>query len=134
MYLLDSNTCIGYLRKSSASLVNKISNTPFAELVVCSVVKAELFYGSMKSNNPTKSLAIQKTFVNQFQSFPFDDKAAEIYGDIRAQLQKAGTPIGGNDFMIAAIALANDLTLVTHNVKEFSRVKGLKIEDWQATP
>ena len=75
---------------------------------------------------------LQKSFVSQFVSLPFDDSCAEIYGKIRADLAEAGTPIGSNDIQIASIALVNDLILVTHNVKEFSRIEGLKIEDWEA--
>ena len=86
----------------------------------------------MRSNNPQKALQIQKTFVDQFVSLPFDDRCALIYGRLRADLANAGTPIGSNDLLIAAIALANDLILVTHNVREFSRVRGLKLEDWES--
>lgn len=67
----------------------------------------------------------------QFQSIPFDDHAAEHYGSIRAHLANAGTPIGPNDLFIAALARAKDLTLVSNNTAEFSRVPGLKLEDWQ---
>lgn len=70
-------------------------------------------------------------FLNLFVSLPFDDNAALIYGEIRAQLRALGTPIGPNDLQIAAIALANNLILVTHNLREFSRVNGLPIEDWE---
>lgn len=69
----------------------------------------------------------------QFTSLPFDDSAAEIYGRIRAELEAVGMLIGPYDMMIAAIALANDLTLVTHNTREFGRVAGLKVEDWEVS-
>lgn len=72
-------------------------------------------------------------FLDQFVSLPFDDKAALVYGRVRAQLATQGTPIGPNDLMIAAIAIANDVTLVTRNTREFGRVAGLRIEDWEAT-
>jgi tRNA(fMet)-specific endonuclease VapC len=101
------------------------------DLLLCSVVKAELFYGAMKSANPEKTLAKQQRFINRFTSLPFDDKAVETYGRIRAQLEKLGTPIGPNDLLIAAIAVANHVTLVTHNTREFSRIEGLEIEDWE---
>ncbi len=100
-------------------------------LAVCSIVKAEMFYGSMKSENPQKSLIIQQKFFNQFYSLPFDDEAALIFGEIRADLAKKGTPVGAYDLQIAAIALANNLILVTHNTKEFSRINNLKTEDWE---
>lgn len=85
----------------------------------------------MKSQNPKKSLKKQNEFFEQFQSLPFDDNAALIFGEVRAELASKGTPIGPYDLQIAAIALANNLTLVTHNTKEFGRIGNLKIEDWE---
>jgi tRNA(fMet)-specific endonuclease VapC len=102
------------------------------ELAVCSVVKAGLFYGAQRSHNPTDSLAVQRQFLQPYCSLPFDDAAAEIAGSLRAQLAERGTPIGPYDLQIAAIALANDCTLVTHNVSEFGRLPDLAIEDWEA--
>ncbi|MUH01162.1 PIN domain-containing protein [Scytonema sp. UIC 10036] len=83
------------------------------DIAVCSVVKAELFYGAMKSNKSTRTLAIQEAFLNNFVSIPFDDAAAKIYSRIRAELTAKGTPIGPYDLQIAAIALTNNLILVT---------------------
>ena len=130
-YLLDTNACIRYITGRSIPLRDKIMATPVNEIAVCSIVKAEMFYGSMKSQNPPKSLKEQKEFLDQFQSLPFDDKTALIFGELRADLAKKGTPIGAYDLQIASIALANDLTLVTHNTKEFKRINDLKIEDWE---
>ena len=130
-YLLDTNACIRYITGRSTFLRDKIEATPADEIAICSIVKAEMFYGSMKSQNPQKSLKEQKEFLDQFQSLPFDDEAALIFGEIRADLAKKGTPIGGYDLQIAAIALANNLTLITHNTNEFSRIGILKIEDWE---
>ncbi|MCQ8104328.1 type II toxin-antitoxin system VapC family toxin [Methylomonas sp. SURF-2] len=87
--------------------------------------------GAMKSQHPQASLHKVENFCAPFQSLPFDDKAAEYYGKIRSELSAIGKPIGANDFMIAAIALANDVTLITHNTREFSRVNGLLLEDWE---
>lgn len=101
-------------------------------IYVCSVVKAELYYGAMRTRNPTETLQVQKKFLNNFSSLPFNDEAAEHYGKIRAILAAKGQLIGPNDFLIAAIALANQVILVTHNTREFSRVEGLLIEDWQS--
>ncbi|WP_419756919.1 type II toxin-antitoxin system VapC family toxin [Anabaena sp. FACHB-595] len=108
------------------------SSTNVKDIAVCSVVKAELFYGAMKSNNPERTLARQQQFLNLFVSLPFDDVTALTYGRIRAALAISGTPIGPNDLQIAAIALVNNLILVTHNTSEFNRVNGLQIEDWEA--
>lgn len=130
-YLLDTNACIRYLNGRSESLRQQILAKNPDDIVLCSVVKAELSYGARKSQNPQRSLEKQQQFVNYFVSLPFDDKAAEVYGQIRAELEQSGTPVGPNDLMIAAIAVANDVTLVTHNRREFGRVNGLKVEDWE---
>lgn len=132
MYLLDTNTCIGYLKGKVVGVKRRLEAVPSADVFVCSIVKAELFYGAMKSSNPLRTLARQQEFLNQYVSLPFDDQSALIYGRIRAFLASAGTPIGPYDLQIAALALANNLTLVTHNTREFSRVAGLRLEDWEA--
>ncbi len=85
----------------------------------------------MRSNNPTQSIRNQQAFLEHFVSLPFDDQCSLIHGQIRAQLTLTGELIGPYDFLIAAIALAHDLILVTHNTGEFSRVPNLKLEDWQ---
>lgn len=131
-YLLDTNVCIIYLKGKSSNVERQFKSLKRNNIAVCSVVKAELFYGSMRSNNPDKALQIQKTFVNQFISLPFDDRCALIYGKLRARLANTGKPIGYNDLLIASIALANNLILVTHNVREFSRIRELKLEDWES--
>jgi tRNA(fMet)-specific endonuclease VapC len=98
---------------------------------LCSVVKAELIYGAVKSARPQRNLSRLNPFFSRFASFPFDDAAAAAYGEIRARLERAGTPIGPNDLCIAAIATASGLTLVSHNSDEFSRVEGLQLTDWE---
>ena len=130
IYLLDTNACIHHLKFADSPITRKLT-IHLPETAVCSVTKAELFYGAMRSNNPTQSLRVQQEFLELFVSLAFDDEAARICGRIRAQLAERGTPIGPYDLQIAAIALAYDLTLITHNVGEFNRVQDLKIEDWQ---
>jgi len=130
-YLLDTNTCIRYLNRRSIAVVNRLHKTPESEIAVCSIVKAELYFGAMKSQNPELTIRNQRVFITRFTSLPFDDTAAEFYGQIRADLAQKGTLIGGNDLMIAAIALANGLILITHNTREFGRVTNLQIEDWE---
>jgi tRNA(fMet)-specific endonuclease VapC len=131
MYLLDTNTCIGYLKGRAVGVRQRLEAIPSTDIFVCSIVKAELFYGAMKSSNPERTLVRQQEFLNQYVSLPFDDQSALIYGRIRAFLAIHGTPIGPYDLQIAAIALANNLTLVTHNTREFSRVPGLRLDDWE---
>ncbi|HYW21599.1 MAG TPA: type II toxin-antitoxin system VapC family toxin [Nodularia sp. (in: cyanobacteria)] len=132
IYLLDTNVCIVYLNGKNLNLKRQVEQKSDSDIAVCSPVKSELFYGARKSNNLSRTLSLQKIFLNRFVSLAFDDQAAEIFGVIRARLTQLGTPIGPYDLQIAAIALANDLILVTHNINEFSRVEGLKLEDWEA--
>lgn len=130
-WLLDTNVCIRYLQGRSERIRQEIQARAPGRMVVCSVVRAELFYGAMKSSDPARSLAKQRAFVERFPSLAFDDATALAFGQIRAELQRLGTPIGPYDLQIAAIALAHGLTLVTHNTREFSRVPGLDLADWE---
>ncbi len=132
MYLLDSNACIRLLNESASSnMARKLAELTPDDIRLCSIVKSELYYGAYKSTRRDRNLANLNRFFSQFISLPFDDNAATIAGQVRAQLNVAGTPIGSNDLLIAAIALSNDLTLVTHNTREFGRINGLKYEDWE---
>ena len=132
-WMLDTNACIRYLNGRSPELRDRLDALNESDIGVCSVVKAELFYGAARSTDPVRTLQKQQRFLDRFVSFPFDDPSAETYGRIRAHLEGQGLVIGPNDLLIAAIALALGVTLVTHNVAEFSRVPGLKIEDWEST-
>ena len=132
-YLLDTNTCIGWLRLSHPKLVMRIKQETPTDLTICSIVVSELMYGVQRAlpvhqaNNRRKIDQLRLQFI----SLPFDDAAAETCGTVRAHLASLGTPIGPNDLLIASIALANKLILVSHNTSEFARVPGLVIEDWQ---
>lgn len=130
-YLLDTNVCVRFLNGDSVGLRQRFLRTDRQDIAVCSVVKAELFYGAMRSDDPTSAWARQRRFLEAFVSLPLDDLAALIAGRVRAQLANTGTPIGVHDLLIASIALANHLILVTHNTREFERVEDLEIEDWE---
>lgn len=131
-YLLDTNTCVHFLRHGAASPVAaRLASVAPGDVVLCSVVVGELLFGALRSRDVAKNLAAVRTFAAGLRSLPLDDRAAEEYAKVRADLATKGTPIGPNDLLIAAIALANGLTLVTHNTAEFSRVLGLTLEDWQ---
>ncbi|MEZ4526283.1 MAG: type II toxin-antitoxin system VapC family toxin [Desulfobacterales bacterium] len=130
-YLLDTNACIHYLNHEDSPVRKRMELMLSDDVVICSVVKAELWFGANKSRRRADTMDSLEFFFRTLSSLFFDDKSALIYGKIRAELATAGRPIGPNDLMIAAIAMANDITLVTHNTGEFSRVKGLKTEDWE---
>lgn len=131
MYLIDTNVCIKYLNGKSENIVNRFSELSPDEIYICSPVRGELFAGAYKSKSFQKTYDKLITFLQVFPSLPFDDKASEMFGKIRANLETIGQPIGPYDLQIASIALSNDLLLITHNMNEFSRIKELKIEDWE---
>jgi tRNA(fMet)-specific endonuclease VapC len=131
IYLLDANTCMRYLNGRSLAIVTRVAATPPDQIALCSVVKGEMWYGARRSSDPAGNRARQDEFFAQYITLPYDDAAADRYSLLRADLAALGRPIGPNDMMIAAIALAHDLILVTHNTSEFSRVNGLKLEDWE---
>ena len=130
MYLLDTNVCVGLL-KAQPAITGKLTAVPPNALYLCAVVKAELYYGARASQHIARNLATLQTFFGPYVSLGFDDECAERYGELRADLRRTGQLIGPNDTMIAATALVHKLTLVTHNTREFSRVPGLGLEDWE---
>ena len=130
-YLLDANACIRLLNGTSASLLERFRRESPSTLRMSSVVKAELAFGARNSSRPAENLRLIASFWEPFESLPFDDPCAEQYGLIRAELKRQGRLIGANDMLIAATALARDVTLITHNTREFARVPGLKLEDWE---
>jgi len=129
-YLLDSNVWIEVLKAKNFQLIDRFTRTRVDEIAVCAPVRAELMHGAEKYRN----VAVRKEEVartlGKVISLPFDDPCADQYGMIRHDLERRRCIIGPMDLQIAAIALVHDLTLVTGNVVEFSRVTGLKIEDW----
>lgn len=133
MYLLDTNVCIEVLRGNDALSARMALMDP-SELRLCSVVKAELLYGARLSADRTANLHAVSAFCAPFVSLAFDDACTQTYGVLRADLRQRGMQAGSNDLMIAAIALTHDLTLVTHDTKEFESIAGLHLEDWHLFP
>ena len=130
-HLLGTNVCISYLNNPQSPVRFHLERLEPSSIFVCSVVKAALYFGVMNSQWPEKNLEKLEVFLKPLGSFSFDDVAAKHYGEIRAKLSKAGNVIGPHDLQIAAIALCQNATLVTHNTREFSRVEGLVVEDWE---
>jgi len=129
IYLLDTNTWIAYL-KGNQAVLERIMQTP--RLGITSISLGELCYGARKSQRVEANLQRVETLASEVQIFTVDALTAQAYGMIRADLERQGTPIGPNDLWIAAVAKANDLMLVTRNQREFTRVVGLRLEDWES--
>jgi tRNA(fMet)-specific endonuclease VapC len=132
LFLLDTNACIRILNGSSPAVAARLQTTSPSEVRLCAVVKAELLYGARKSVRVDDNLRLLQRFFSPLVSLPFDDRCAEEAGLIRLDLERSGRPIGPNDLLIAATARVNDLVLVTHNRREFERIPGLRIDDWEA--
>lgn len=129
-YMLDTNICIYAVKKKFSNLTEILAAHPVEDITISSVVKAEIEYGICKSSFPEKNRLAFEKFLKNISILPFDEKAAEEYGKIRAALEKIGKPIGANDLFIAAHCRALNFVLVTHNLREFSRVENLRLEDW----
>lgn len=131
MYLLDTDVCIHLLNNADERIREEFQRRSPSDIALCSIVKAELLFGAYRSRRVDANLQRLKVFFQPLQSLPFDDRCTEHCALIRADLAAQGKPIGPNDLLIAAIARANDATLVTRNVSEFGRVSGLSVEAWQ---
>jgi tRNA(fMet)-specific endonuclease VapC len=127
--MLDTNICSIIIREKPITVKEKLKTIDKDKVVLSSIVVSELFYGAYKKNSQ-KLINLIETFVDFFEVLPFDLKAAKEYGKIRSDLEKEGIIIGAYDLQIAAHAKSINAILVTNNTKEFSRVKGLNIEDW----
>lgn len=132
MWLLDTNAWIAYLNSRPSPFKARIKSVAAGDIWLCDIVKAELYYGAFKSQRQAANLALLDELFHLFASLSFEGDAARQFGRIRADLARKGTPIGPYDLQIAAIALAHDLTLVTHNTAEYGRIDGLKFTDWEA--
>ena len=132
MYLFDTDTLSNLLCKQpSIQLLRRLSEVPVEAQFTSSTTVGELYYGIHKSSR-TKELRekLEKLVWPRVQTLPFDLEAATVYGRIRSDLEKKGQPLSDPDLMIASIALAHDLTLITGNTKHFERIEGLRIENW----
>ena len=130
MFLIDTNACIRFLNRTSPLLVRQMQESHPSQIYLSSIVKAELVFGAYRSTRTADNLRLLNRFFEPLVSIPFDERCLDYYGRIRSDLERSGTPIGPNDLLIAATALAHSLTLVTHDQKEFSRVPGLELVDW----
>lgn len=128
-YLPDTNVWISLLKNPGGKLHQRFQNEPVSELLLCAVVKAELWHGAQKYGNRQRRLQALDSLFAPFVSLPFDDIAARHYSEIRHALELSGALIGPNDLKIAAIARASRLTLISSD-RAFSRVPALKVEDW----
>ena len=130
MYLLDTNICIYIINRNPRSVVERIKQLKPSQVKLSAISVGELEYGVSKSKNREQNRNALVDFVSGFDILPFDDNDAEVFGLIRAELEKRGQVIGSYDMQIAAQAISNDLILVTNNTDEFERIKELKMDNW----
>lgn len=130
MFFLDTCVCIEFMRGKAPYMYALLKECDPRLFKISAVVQAELLLGAEKSANPEKNRLLVDRFLIPFEIVPFDAAMAREYATVRAQLEQKGHVIGPNDLLIAATARSRNATLVTHNVNEFKRVPGLKLEDW----
>ena len=128
--LLDTNICIYIIKRKPLEVLQKFEAYEVGDIGISSITVAELKFGVQKSQSVEKNQQALIQFLLPLTIAKFDPAAANVYGEIRAKLEKQGTPIGSLDTLIAAHALSLDLTLITNNVREFDRVPNLKLENW----
>ncbi|MCH7797869.1 MAG: type II toxin-antitoxin system VapC family toxin [Planctomycetes bacterium] len=128
--MLDTNICIELLCGTADHVASRMQDHEIDEIAISSITLAELQYGAARSARPAHHETLLIGFCAPLAILPFDDRAGQAYGCVRAELERAGTPIGPLDTLIAAHALALNVTLVTNNEREFSRVVGLAVENW----
>jgi tRNA(fMet)-specific endonuclease VapC len=128
-YMLDTNICI-YVMKNHPAELRQRFNRLAEQLCISSITLAELYYGAEKSARAPENVEAVDEFVSRLDVLAFSSKAAKHYGQIRADLERAGTPVGAHDMLIGAHARAEGLILVTNNLREFTRMPGLRAENW----
>ena len=130
--MLDTNTCIAIIKKHPAAL-RKLRGKWVGQVGISSITLSELAFGAAKSNRSKDALAALGEFLLALEVAALDEAAAMKHGDVRASLERRGRPIGPLDTLMGSHASALDVILVTNNTKEFSRIEGLRIEDWTAS-
>ncbi len=130
-YLLDTNVCVDFLNGRYPRVIDRLLATSPDEVAISTIAVAELRYGADKSARRQENHDSIDRFLTDVPTLGFDNEAARAYGALRARLERSGSPIGPNDMLIAAQALANDLVLVTANLDELQRVEGLQLESWR---
>ena len=133
MYLLDTNICIYLIKNSYPFMTEKVFSYEPSDIAISSVTVFELEYGAAKSKWGEETKRKLAVFLSPFTILPFSTEDAIAAGQVRAQLEKSGRPIGPYDTLIAAQGISRGLTVVTHNTNEFIRVPGIKLEDWVTT-
>lgn len=131
-YMLDTDICSYIMKRSHPALLERIRSVPISDQAVSVVTVAELLYGVKLSARPKQARAAFNEFIRHLEVLHWSAEAAEHYADIRANLKLRGEMIGANDLLLAAHARGLKSVFVTNNVREFSRVKGLKVENWSA--
>jgi len=130
-FLLDTDTCI-YALKQDADVLRELLSKSRTDISISVMTEAELRTGAAKSSSPAKTLRLVENFLHPLAILEFTSADAIAYAHVRAKLERAGTPIGPLDTIIASQAISRDLTLVTNNEREFRRVSGLRVENWSS--
>jgi tRNA(fMet)-specific endonuclease VapC len=130
--MLDTNICIYIIKQQPVAVLKRFLEYQIGDIGISSITLSELRYGVANSTHQEKNTKALDEFITPLEVVSFDEEAAHVYGNIRATLEKAGTPIGSMDMLIAAHAVSLGISLVTNNAREFVRIPALNIIDWLA--
>ncbi|MBD2501896.1 type II toxin-antitoxin system VapC family toxin [Anabaena azotica] len=128
-YLLDTDTCIYWLR-DRFSVRAKVREIGWNQIVICVITAAELYYGAYNSSRVQENLTLAEEFIKNLPVIPLSNNSIKIFGELKTELRKSGQPIGDFDLLIASVALTESYILVTNNTRHYSRINGLKLENW----
>jgi tRNA(fMet)-specific endonuclease VapC len=129
-YMLDTNICIYIIKQKPVSVLKRLQELKIDDVSISAITLAELEYGVEKSRKKEQNKLALAEFIAPIEILPFDDIAAQKYGELRASLERKGKPIGSLDMLIAAHALSRELVLVTNNIKEFKRIPSITVKNW----
>jgi tRNA(fMet)-specific endonuclease VapC len=128
--MLDTNICIYIIKQQPVAMLKRFLEYQIGDIGISSITLSELRYGVAKSTHHEKNAKALNEFITPLEVVSFDEEAANVYGEVQATLEKAGTPIGAMDMLIAAHAVSLGIPLVTNNTREFARITSLNVIDW----
>ncbi|GAB4524265.1 MAG: type II toxin-antitoxin system VapC family toxin [Pleurocapsa sp.] len=130
-YLLDTDICIYWL-KGKSTVRTKVEQVDWSNLAICVITATELYFGAYNSNKIEQNLKTAENFIQSITVLPLSNDTLKKFGQLKAQLRKVGTPVADFDLLIASVAIANNLILVTNNTRHYQRITGLNLENWNS--
>lgn len=130
-FLLDTDICIYWL-KGKSIVRTKVEQVDWSDIAICVITATELYFGAYNSHKIEQNLKTAENFIQSITVLPLSNNTLKKFGQLKAQLRKAGTPVADFDLLIASVAISKNLILVTNNTRHYQRITGLKLENWNS--